>query len=201
MPLCRIFRVILYLRIRFSGLDNDTVRSTERKNASHKDLSYRPSNHVKSKTKKIDSIDGANQLENGRNHVDMVTEQLPPTLDDASHGILPRGLIEGSHGEDGKVEPYSVAHTDQNDITEEKEAILQPTATSGFDGADEERHSASLEYAGKAVLMKPASPNTSAPAMPGRQITDVLPSPQTEEIHRGKIQGRLRVSPRHLVLP
>jgi hypothetical protein len=69
---------VLYY-IRFSGLDNDTVRSTKRKNASHKDLSYRPSNHVKSKTKKIDSIDGANQLENGRNHVDMVIEQLPLT--------------------------------------------------------------------------------------------------------------------------
>jgi hypothetical protein len=119
-------------------LDNDTVWPTKRNSASHKDLSYQPSNPVKAKAKKIEPPDEVNQHESGSNHVDQVAEQVPPESGDVSHGVLPPELGEDSRAEDGKVELYSVDHKDRSDITGEKEAIQQPRATPGFDGADEE---------------------------------------------------------------
>jgi hypothetical protein len=72
---------------------------------------------------------------------------------------------------------------------EMKKEIQKIKATSVSDKA-EKRRPASLESTEQSASMRQVSPDTT-PATPTKQIEVVLPSPQTEEIHRGKIPRSL----------
>lgn len=176
-----------------AGLDNNSIQPMKRKTASHKDLSYRPPKPAKAKGEETDSLDKAGQPESGSSHIDRLAEQVPPKPGDVSDENLPADLGEGGLAEDGKVELHpgkSIDHKDMSGTAGEKKAIRASRTTSLSD-EDGERHSASRESAAKAMSMKPASPDTAVPATPAKQVEDVLPSPQTEEIHRGKIPRSL----------
>lgn len=85
----------------------------------------------------------------------------------------------------------AIDREDTSETEVEKKTIGESRTTPGSN-RDEERQLTSLKSTVQVMPLQPAPTDAAAPATPVRQKEgNVLPSPQTEEIHRGKIPTSL----------
>lgn len=186
----------------------------KRKSAPTKDLYYRPPRSAKAKTEKPNLREKSGQPEDGnRFHTDSPTQgDVPDSVQPpvkVQEGITPQaGNVELHEVKSSEVvnaggddvswlldQQQSLAQDEDADkievvvAKEMKKEIQRVRATAVSDEAEEWRP-ASLESTEPTALMRQVPPDT-VPATPTKQMEVVLPSPQTEEIHRGKIPRSL----------
>ena len=199
-------------------LDDNAIRSTKHKSAPTKDLSYRPPRSAKAKAEKSNLLEKSGQPEDGsRFHTDSPAQRdvpdgaQPPIK--VQEGTIPQAgnvelhEVKSSEGVNASGDDVSWLLDQQQSLAQDdsrredtdrievalakemKKEVQKIKATSVSDEA-EERRPASLESTEQSASMRQVSPDT-APATPTKQMEVVLPSPQTEEIHRGKIPRSL----------
>jgi hypothetical protein len=195
-------------------LDNNTAQVTKRRRASSKDLSYRPPQPAKANAEKINYLDNSGLAEDGREFQIGVLAQgcvpdgvQPPIQEEGTtvelHEVKSNDDVDAS-GENVSWlldQQQSIAQTDsvretkktadiRDSIEDAVNKVTQEARAASVSSEAEQWRPASSEYAAQTASLRPAPPDR-APATPVKDGRDDLFSPQTEEIHRGKIPRSL----------